>query len=585
MLVYGDTTRTGAPGEAIARLAAALREAAAAAPGIQRHGALAAALVEAGELLQGLADADFLARGRDAPSATQDAAAGLLTQVAGAVWASWQGGFAIDVPSPDILRGLDAVPLPAAITTRWAEGFAFYALYPEGYALAAMRSGLPAATRVIGIRSIGAPLAAMVAAGLGAEAPATVRPVGHPFRRELALADALTARLVAGDPPAFAVADEGPGLSGSSLGAVADALEAMGVPEARLALFPSHGGPPGPRASERHRARWDRLARHVAPFADIVLAPRQGLAAWAADLIGPAEAPLEEVSGGGWRRHHYAAEADWPPVNMGQERRKFLMRAGGQVWLLKFAGLGREAARKLARARTLHAAGFTPEPAGLRHGFLVERWVGEARPLDRGAIEPDRLAERVGCYLGFRARTFGREAGHGASLADLVAMARHNAAEALGSDAARALDRWTPDRVASLARRERPVEIDGRLHPWEWLVLPDGRLLKCDALDHHAGHDLVGCRDIAWDVAGAAEELALPPAALARLTAVIARAGGRAVDPHLLALLTPCYLAFQLGAHTMAAASASDPGEAARLGSAVARYAARLAHALAADPA
>ena len=580
MLVYGETTWTGAPEERIAGIAAALAEAAAEPPGILRHGALVAALIEAGELAQGIADAAFLERGADAPSAGQDAAMGLLTRLARAVWASWRGGLRATVPSPDILRLLDSAPLPNSITTRWAEGFAFYALYPEGYAMAAARSGLPAATRVVGIRSIGAPLAAMVAAGLGAEAPETVRPVGHPFRRDLALSEGLTARLTAGGPPACAVADEGPGLSGSSFGAVVDALEAAGVPERRIALFPSHCGAPGPQASRHHRARWHRMVRHVTPFDDIVLCPR-GLAEWAADLIGAGEAPLEEISGGLWRRHLYASEAEWPPVNAGQERRKFLMRARGQTWLLKFAGLGAAGRRKLDRARALHAAGFTPEPAGYRHGFLVKRWVEAARPLDPCAVEPGRLAERVGRYLGFRARSFAAGLGRGAALADLLAMARHNTAEALGPEVARAFDRWTPAQVADLARRQHPVEIDGRLHPWKWLVLPDGRLLKCDALDHHAGHDLVGCQDIAWDVAGAAEEFALMPDGVARLSRAVAEACGRSVDGGLLALLTPCYLAFQLGAHGMAAEAASDPDEAARLRRAVSRYADRLAQVLA----
>ena len=56
------------------------------------------------------------------------------------------------------------------------EGSSFYALYPESYWVAAKKSGLPADTRVIGIRSIGLGLAAVVAAGLGAAAPVTVRP-------------------------------------------------------------------------------------------------------------------------------------------------------------------------------------------------------------------------------------------------------------------------------------------------------------------------------------------------------------------------------------------------------------------------
>jgi hypothetical protein len=36
-----------------------------------------------------------------------------------------------------------------------------------------------------------------------------------------------------------------------------------------------------------------------------------------------------------------------------------------------------------------------------------------------------------------------------------------------------------------------------------------GRLLKTDALDHHARHDLVGCQDVPWDIVGVTVELGL----------------------------------------------------------------------------
>src|ERR671921_253291 len=109
--------------------------------------------------------------------------------------------------------------------------------------------------QVIGIRSIGTGLAAMVATGLRAPAPVTVRPVGHPFRRELALSPELAAALRAEREARFAVVDEGPGLSGSSFGAVADFLEDQRVTPGRICFFPSHIGDLGPQASPRHRAR------------------------------------------------------------------------------------------------------------------------------------------------------------------------------------------------------------------------------------------------------------------------------------------------------------------------------------------
>jgi hypothetical protein len=407
---------------------------------------------------------------------------------------------------------------------------------------------------VIGLRSIGAPLAAMVAAGLDSGAPATLRPVGHPFRREVAVGPGLTSRLTPGAP--VAVVDEGPGLSGSSFGAAADWLEARGHPHGTVALFPSHAGPPGPMASPEHRARWDGLARHCCGFEAAVL-PR--LPGWVADLTGPAEAPPEDIGGGAWRRG--PAEA-WPPAYPMQERRKYLLAAGGRTWLLKFIGLGAEGERKAERAVRLAAAGLSPPVAGLRHGFLVQPWLAEARPFDLASLARDALAARVATYLGFRTRAFPAGPGRGAGLDALHAMARHNTAEALGEAAAARFDRWSPRDLARLAARIRPVETDNRMQAWEWLVLPDGRLLKADAVDHHAAHDLVGCQDIAWDVAGAMVELDLDPVL--------------PVDPDLLAFLLPCYCAFQLGAWSMALDAAPDPLEAARLRRTVGRYAAQL---------
>jgi hypothetical protein len=92
-----------------------------------------------------------------------------------------------------------------------------------------------------------------------------------------------------------------------------------------------------------------------------------------------------------------------------------------------------------------------------------------------------------------------------------------------------------------------PARIDGRLHAWEWLRLPDGTFLKTDALDHAAGHDLVGCQDVAWDIAGAAVEFALPEAAIERLRAGVAAAAGREVSRPAIRAFRICYAAFQGG--------------------------------------
>ena len=394
------------------------------------------------------------------------------------------------------------------------------------------------------------------------------------------MAEELAAALLADASARFALVDEGPGLSGSSFGAVADFLEDHGVAPDRIHFFASHRGPLAPSASRRHRQRWARAARHVVDLGDLLLRapqrPEHRLETWVADLVGESERPLEEISGGRWRPLRYAREADWPASNLYLERRKFLLRTGGGTWLLKFAGLGREGARKLERARALHAVGFGPAIAGYRHGFLVERWIGDAPSLDQGLRERGRLVAQVGRYLGFRARHFPAGPERGTSLARLWEMARFNTGLALGEALARKLDRWAPalDRLEGRVRR---VETDNRLHAWEWLLMRDGRLLKTDALDHHAGHDLVGCQDIAWDIVGAAVELGLSRPERDRLCEVVEAETGRAVDADLLALLAPCYLALQLGDRALATEIVAEwPAEVDRLRAAAGRYTRRL---------
>jgi hypothetical protein len=580
MLVYGDASRTERLGEKRASILAALAAVERMAPGIERHAALVAAFIASSELVQGLADAAFEEHGADCGSDAEGSGMTALMALATMVDASWRNGFAtgaVPWPALEPLRGLDGA---AANRTKEAEGYAFYALYPEAYLEAARRSGLGPGTTVIGIRSIGTGLAALVAAVLQAPLPVTVRPLGHPYRRELKIGGPLADDLAADPDRSFAVVDEGPGLSGSSFAAVADWLAARGVAHERIHFFPSHLGDPGPQASEAHRARWSHARRHCVSFEELFFDSDRRLEACAADLLGPLDGPLEDLSGGGWRRIRFPHERDWPAANVQQERRKFLARAGGVAWLLKFAGLGAAGPAKLARARRLHAAGFAVEIAGLRHGFLVERWMADAPSLDRAALDRAVLVERVGSYLGFRARAFPARGRTGARLDDLARMACHNAGEALGPEIAARLERRF-SRAAELESRVRRVVTDNRLHAHEWL-LDEGRPIKTDALDHAFGHDLVGCQDVAWDVAGAVAEFGLDSAETARLSRAIEREAGCAVDPDLVAFMQPCYLAFQLGVATVAA-DAVGGGEAPRLRREALRYGTLLARETAGD--
>ena len=72
MLVFGDATRREPAVRKLARLRGQLARAQASQAGLGRHGLLVDALIEAGELVQGVADARFRAAGkRDTASAAR----------------------------------------------------------------------------------------------------------------------------------------------------------------------------------------------------------------------------------------------------------------------------------------------------------------------------------------------------------------------------------------------------------------------------------------------------------------------------------------------------------------------------------
>lgn len=499
MLVYGDHQERADPAERLARVADRIEAIGTMPPGIARHAKLVGALIEAGQLQQGIADEGI-------PDGSISEFVHALAQC---VLASWDGEFATVGVLPQVpqLSGTEQVEL------RLPEGFAFYAVYPEAYAEAARGLKLAGPPRVIGIRSIGTTLGAMVATALDAPPATTLRPVGDPFARQVELSSA-----VVEDGAHFVIVDEGPGLSGSSFGAVADALQERGVPLERIAFLPSHTGDLGVKASDAHRTRWRKAQRIAAGFDKRLLERRFG--------------PLQPFSGGGaWQRLKFIGERNGEPV------------------LLKFAGLGAIGERKFEMALALHAAALTPEPLELVHGFLVERWCADGHALEA----EEKPVEEIGRYIAVRAHLFQAPEASGASVVELLAMARRNISLALGDDVARELGRFDP---AALQPRVRRVLTDNKLDREEWLRLGQGRLLKTDAVDHHQAHDLIGCQGVEWDIAGAIEEFFLNARDIAKLLELVDDA-----DPNLLAFYQVAFAAFRLGqAHMSGDASAARYG-------------------------
>ncbi|MBZ9936959.1 hypothetical protein LB518_11690 [Mesorhizobium sp. BR1-1-16] len=536
MIVYGDAERSEWSGTVRDDVVAGLCSLGGGEFGRTEHDAVVETFIRSGELLQGLADAELAQRGFDADSPLQERAAKLLLLLARLVDQSARG--APDMTQLAAAKALaSSIPPDILLKTRRCEGYAHYALMPEAYLAAARASGLPPDTLVIGLRSIGTSLGALVAAALGAAPAITLRPGGAPFERRIRADPALLAGAAATGRP-VAVVDEGPGLSGSSLAAAAQWLLDNGVRRQRIIFFCGHNGEPGSAASERTRALWAGIVRHSAAEHDVIR-HSEGLERWIRPLVGIQLGPPLAFYSGSTPSRKQARDIRF-------ERLKFIVKSETGTYLVRFAGLGALGRQKHADAVALEKAGFGPETIGLCRGFLVQRWV-TGEPPDR--MQPDFVTQ-LGNYLAFRARHF-PDRQIGASPDVLREMSIHNVGVALGRDAAYAVAMRLLD-LTEPGMEPRPVRVDGRLHAWEWLRHRD-RIVKLDAVDHWAGHDLVGCQDIAWDIAGASVELGLGPAERARIMLAVAR-GGAAPRAALVDSLRICYCAFQLGLWTTAVA-------------------------------
>jgi hypothetical protein len=523
MLIYRTKTRVIRPREQISRITAA--------------GDATDILMAAGELEAGVVDA--LCPAADSWHPTLAA----LREASMAAGRFFLGRS----PMPAVIAAFDALAtleLPPHVEVSVPEGYAYYGLYPETYARAAGRfheEMRPERVGVIGIRSIGTSLGAVVAAALearGCEVHSwTVRPRGHPFYRTLSLSPELERQFRAHASWHFAIVDEGPGLSGSSLACVAEKLSWLGVPDERVVFFPSWDPDPGNFVSKTAGARWRRHRKYTAVFE-----PGGG---------------LRDFSAGKWRRSVYPAGSIWPAVQPQHERRKYL--DGGT--LLKFAGLGRFGRAKLPRAFELAEAGFSPRALGFENGFLRLSFV-EGRPLSAR----DRSPALIAAMARYLAHLWRRQAsGDGARFEDLAGMIEVNT----GLDAGRL------ERFRAMVTSTRSVAIDGRMLPHEWLLTSAG-FLKTDSLDHTDDHFLPGCTDIAWDLAGASIEFGLSPQEAAHFVETYTALSGDREAGRRLPFFRLAYLAFRLGYATVAQNTLRGSPDALRFAALAARYRARL---------
>ncbi len=431
------------------------------------------ALVRAGEIETGLADADSTGAGHMARVVDQLAAMACGTSSASVVRSS-------------VVASLEQFPVcPAHIRCAHPEGFSYYGLHPLDFADLVVRihPSLKPRVAVIGIRSVGSTLGAVVCTALqrhGKNAErVTVRPQGEPYQRRTIFSpvqlrwieDELRQRAD------FAIVDEGPGFSGSTFLSVARALLAAGVPESRIVLLCSRPFPAHLAGSDQAR-EWQRLRSHVIEYGRRI--PRNA---------------GRSLGGGAWREILVPNRSHWPACWTDQERIKYLSVDGKTFF--KFEGFGRCGRRAQQQASELTQAGFSPRLAGFENGYGCYEFI-PGHPLSLNGRSP-ALLERMAAYCAFRAACFPAE---GAKSSVLSEMLRVNLRIEFGL-----VD------FAFEVPQEHPVYPDCRMMPHEWLHGPQGHILKADSVGHGDGHQLPGPADIAWDLAGTIVEWKLPSAA------------------------------------------------------------------------
>jgi hypothetical protein len=486
------------------------------------------ALIEAGQLEAALADAGCAS-----------AACAVVTDALASVLCTGSP------PGRATERLLEAIEVPSHLNVSPPEGFTYYALHPADFArLAARIPRQPRTCAVIGIRSIGATLSAVVAAALRSEGrPATritVRPTGHPYARITAFNAGELGWIHHHLQPGaqFLIVDEGPGRSGSTFLSVAEALLRAGVPREKILMLGSREPSPDSLCAEQAASRWRS-------FQFFPTSP-----------VGDGRFHNHLYAGGGdWRRLFLPQEEFWPECWVQMERLKFVSPDLRRLY--KFEGMGPIGAEARERAFQLADAGFAPPAADAGDGFVAYELVPgrRLRPPDISTALLDRMA----AYCAFRRSSLAVPFSEPSQLRE---MTQFNLLEEFGFELSLGDDAFST---------EQPVVVDGQMQPHEWIAAAPHQFLKTDGVDHGDNHFFPGPCDIAWDLAGIAVEWRLAPDALRYLANRFRQLSGVDLFPGL-SLYVIAYCIFRMGFCRMAISTARGTSEEPRLRAAYSRY-------------
>ena len=484
-------------------------------------GSVIDALIEAGELEAALEDAGCR-------SAT------LASRVTNAI-ASVLCGSSRDAlgTAADTLGSLE---VPARIGVSPPEGFTFYALHPTDFVgvLCKVRRE-PRICAVVGIRSIGTTLSAVVVAALLAEGRSatriTVRPTGHPYSRRTEFSTGQLAWVEQNFGAHFLVVDEGPGRSGSTFLSVAEALVEAGVPRENITLIGSREPDVDSLCADDAACRWRKF--HFVTTTPSVNRRFEG---------------YTYIGSGDWRKFLLPADKAWPESWTQMERLKFV--SPDWKYLYKFEGMGPMGVEARARAFQLAEAGFGPSVSEAEDGFLSYSLVQgrQMQPEDADGRVLDRMAQ----YCAFRNSEF---SALGSGTLQLRQMVEFNVAQEFGITLSLREDDFYSDRL---------VVTDGSMRPYEWIATSSGLMMKVDGVDHGDNHFFPGPCDIAWDLAGASVEWMLSRTRTEYMLNRFRTESGLDVSSKF-DLYRLAYLVFRLGSCKMAISTVKGSPEETRL--------------------
>jgi hypothetical protein len=488
------------------------------------------ALIQAGELEAALADA-----GSDClPSAAR------ITDILAAVLCDGD-----QQRLSDCRRELGAISPPSCLSISPPEGFTYYALHPSDFVhVLARLPADPPHCAVVGVRSIGTTLSAVVLASLhGQNRPATritVRPSGHPYSRRTEFSQEQLHWIDQNLAAQFLVVDEGPGRSGSTFLSVAEALLRAGVSRENITLLGSREPDVSSLCADDAASRW-------ASFRFLSTTPS----------VNHRFERCAYAGGGEWRRLLFSANEPWPESWTQMERLKFI----SPDWqtLYKFEGMGSIGSNVRNRAFALAEAGFAPAASDAGDGFLAYALVQGTRMRVQNATS--NLLDVIARYCAFRHANFGVGAEASASQ-HLREMVEFNVAQEFGMVLQLGAESFVTD---------HPVIADGSMQPYEWIATGSESFLKTDSVDHGDNHFFPGPCDIAWDLAGIAVEWQLAQDATDYLVRRFFNATEVDISSRL-ALYKLAYSVFRLGFCKMAISTVRGSEEENRLRKAYKHY-------------